>query len=166
MKMNKIAASLAFIALSVSSVAQANTIPMGTLTTGITVKTSMNVFGAFTDTFNFNVASTSDVTASIADLSQNMDFGYMILTVLKDNNLFMSLPYGASAGNNQSATMLNLAAGSYSAVVKGNAVGAAGGLYSVAMTAQPSAVPVPTAVWLLGSGLLGLVGIARRKEQA
>ena len=29
-----------------------------------------------------------------------------------------------------------------------------------------SAVPVPAAVWLLGSGLLGLVGVARRKMAA
>lgn len=28
----------------------------------------------------------------------------------------------------------------------------------------PSAVPVPAAVWLFGSGLLGLVGVARRKK--
>jgi hypothetical protein len=27
-------------------------------------------------------------------------------------------------------------------------------------------VPVPAAVWLFGSGLLGLVGIARRKKKA
>ena len=31
---------------------------------------------------------------------------------------------------------------------------------------EPAAVPVPAAVWLLGSGLLGLVGVARRKEAA
>jgi len=30
--------------------------------------------------------------------------------------------------------------------------------------AVPAAVPVPAAVWLFGSGLLGLVGIARRKN--
>jgi hypothetical protein len=29
-----------------------------------------------------------------------------------------------------------------------------------------SAVPVPAAVWLFGSGLLGLVGISRRKKSA
>ena len=29
-----------------------------------------------------------------------------------------------------------------------------------------SAVPVPAAVWLFGSGLIGLIGVARRKERA
>ena len=29
---------------------------------------------------------------------------------------------------------------------------------------QPGEVPVPAAVWLFGSGLLGLVGVARRKQ--
>lgn len=30
--------------------------------------------------------------------------------------------------------------------------------------AMPSAVPVPAAVWLFGSGLIGLAGVARRKK--
>ena len=33
------------------------------------------------------------------------------------------------------------------------------------MTPNTPAVPVPAAVWLFGSGLLGLVGVARRKKQ-
>ena len=35
-----------------------------------------------------------------------------------------------------------------------------------AITIEGSVVPVPAAVWLFGSGLLGLVGIARRKKAA
>ncbi len=39
--------------------------------------------------------------------------------------------------------------------------------FSANMTPTPDAViPVPAAVWLFGSGLLGLVGIARRKKKA
>ncbi|MHB8624346.1 MAG: VPLPA-CTERM sorting domain-containing protein [Sulfuricaulis sp.] len=34
------------------------------------------------------------------------------------------------------------------------------------MQASASPVPVPAAVWLFGSGLLGLVGVARRKKKA
>ena len=36
----------------------------------------------------------------------------------------------------------------------------------IAVAGPPAAVPVPPAVWLFGSGLLGLVGIARRKKAA
>lgn len=46
-----------------------------------------------------------------------------------------------------------------------NAIGVeVGGLATTLDTIEMSAVPVPAAVWLFGSGLLGLVGIARRKK--
>ncbi len=35
---------------------------------------------------------------------------------------------------------------------------------TVVATESIGAVPVPAAVWLFGSGLLGLVGVARRKK--
>ena len=37
---------------------------------------------------------------------------------------------------------------------------------NITMTTDVSAVPVPAAVWLFGSGLVGLVGVARRKKAA
>jgi hypothetical protein len=39
--------------------------------------------------------------------------------------------------------------------------------FNANLTGTPDTViPVPAAVWLFGSGLLGLVGIARRKKKA
>lgn len=42
------------------------------------------------------------------------------------------------------------------------AAGIGAGDYSLIIT--PSAIPIPAAVWLFGSGLLGLIGVARRKR--
>lgn len=56
--------------------------------------------------------------------------------------------------------------GNYSASVFGQGADVAGTYsldYSVGLNV--SAVPVPAAVWLFGSGFLGLVGIARRKRR-
>lgn len=39
-----------------------------------------------------------------------------------------------------------------------------GGQYSELFNIQVSAIPVPAAIWLFGSGLLGFIGIARRKK--
>lgn len=59
--------------------------------------------------------------------------------------------------------------GSSAGEVMGNRVGGIGIAQSESRTgniAFAEVVPVPAAVWLFGSGLLGLVGIARRKKSA
>jgi hypothetical protein len=47
--------------------------------------------------------------------------------------------------------------------VEGTATLTSSGLVLAGATTTPPAVPLPAAVWLLGSGLLGLTGVARRK---
>ena len=38
--------------------------------------------------------------------------------------------------------------------------------YVLNITTSPSAVPIPAAAWLMGSGLIGLASIGRRKKQS
>lgn len=57
-----------------------------------------------------------------------------------------------SLGSQFSAITNMLAAGTYTMNI------------SMSQTVNVSAVPVPAAAWLLGSGLIGLVGVARRKS--
>ena len=44
--------------------------------------------------------------------------------------------------------------------------GGTGGTWDYTWTFEVTTVPVPAAVWLFGSGLIGLVGLARRKANA
>lgn len=54
----------------------------------------------------------------------------------------------------------------YTATVPaGDPSGFGGVQYYLYLTGTVTAVPVPAAVWMFGSGLLGLVGIARRKKK-
>ena len=54
----------------------------------------------------------------------------------------------------------------YAAVVPaGDPSGLGGLVYALHLTGQVNAVPVPAAVWLFGSGLLGLMAAARRRKR-
>lgn len=44
--------------------------------------------------------------------------------------------------------------------------GSDSGIYAPMLSLEYSVVPVPAAVWFFGSGLLGLIGVARRKLRA
>lgn len=42
---------------------------------------------------------------------------------------------------------------------------ASSSIYTVGTITSMEVVPIPSSVWLFGSGILGLVGIARRKKE-
>lgn len=65
------------------------------------------------------------------------------------------------AASSVTYTFTNLATGHYSLFVGGDD-GAAGGRYTANMTL--TAVPIPAAVWLFGSAVMGLLGIGRRQR--
>jgi len=52
----------------------------------------------------------------------------------------------------------------YSATLPSNAANYGNVKYKLHLEGTISAVPVPAAVWLFGSGLIGLTGMARRKR--
>jgi len=165
MKHQKTLAAMSLIVgLVANSGTQASTYNLGLLTSTPTIQFVQITPGAFSDTFNFNIGTASDLAASAS--VHSLDFGS--LSVLQISGLSMSIfgPSGQISGPTApaiSVTNFNLSTGSYYAQISGNATGLFGGSYSVAMVASP--VPIPAAVWLLGSGLIGLVGVSRRKKQ-
>jgi hypothetical protein len=66
---------------------------------------------------------------------------------------------GNATKNGASFATLGFALGSYVSTLTN-------GSFTDTVTVNVSAVPIPAAAWLFGSGLLGLVGIARRKKAA
>jgi hypothetical protein len=48
--------------------------------------------------------------------------------------------------------------------VQGNVVSCCNFAWAVRTGDVPAVVPVPAAVWLFGSGLLGLIGMAKRNK--
>jgi hypothetical protein len=65
--------------------------------------------------------------------------------------------YYITGGGSTGAKVLSTVEGTATLTANGLVLAGVGG------TTPPPAVPLPAAVWLLGSGLLGLTGVARRK---
>jgi hypothetical protein len=171
MKINKIAGALAFLATTVlSSTASAAiyniTTPVDQLLNPY-VNFAMTPVGTFSDIYNFTISSTSSGAASATNHqltfgpSKILDIAGLNMSIIYEGTTLLS-----NSGSGVSVFSANVLPGSYRAIVTGTSTGTSGGAYMMSMIATPAAVPVPAAVWLLGSGLIGLVAVGRRKEQA
>lgn len=172
MNINKIAGALAFFAATtLSSTASA---AIYTVTTPVDqlpipyVNFATAPVGSFSDIWNFTISSTSYGAASATN--HQLTFGPV--QVLNISGLNMNIYYEegstplSSSGSGVSVFNTNVLPGSYQAVITGTSTGISGGAYIMSMAAIPAPVPVPAAAWLLGSGLIGLVAVGRRKEPA
>lgn len=93
--------------------------------------------------FNYNAISNID-TMQVWDTTYNLDSSISLSSTDVISDFY---PAGSGAPGHPS--------------ISGATIGFT---YNYDLLLTPTAVPVPAAVWLFGSGLLGLVGIARRKK--
>ncbi|HSH28862.1 MAG TPA: VPLPA-CTERM sorting domain-containing protein [Thiohalobacter sp.] len=132
-----------------------------------------NPWGFFGNTGMHQTTSAASVLSASGN-SATVDFSGWNVTW----NGIASIPMGSGAwaGNPEGVATITCGvdcgdgdsyALDYSATVPlGDPSGFGGVAYAVHLEGSVSAVPVPAAVWLFGSGLVGLVGVARRRKAA
>jgi hypothetical protein len=123
-------------------------------------------------TFTFSPASGLFLNTVTFDLGTNQLFN--MTSTVSSQISFFGAPIFENNGDSQvvppSATHLNVPLPNLGLIadyhIHPQGLNAGGGSYSIAMWGTPAAVPVPAAIYLFGSGLIGLVGLARRKMKA
>lgn len=182
MNINKIAGALALISsiAMTNGVAQASTTSYAEFDLGVLTSEGnpselipVALDDSFTHKFLFSIENLSEISASVTN-NHLLNTGATKITFtwkkeIPDLNMSLFNAGNVQIGNTTTSgvnAVELLSSGSYYALVKGNAIGRFGGAYSISIAAEPAIVPVPAAAWLLGSGLIGMVAVARRKEQA
>lgn len=155
--------------------ASAQTIDVGLVSVdGPSTFTGVLPIGAFIDTITFQLPDNGGSAYSIVNVpltlfgtTFDLLFSSIALFSNSDGVLFNSddeLLTSASFGD---TTAIDLdfggtPAGHYYLTIAGVATGSAGGIYAGAIDVAP--IPVPPAVWMLGSALVGLATVGRRKQ--
>lgn len=145
----------------------------GGLTAGDTITADLvlditGYTGIGSETFNFTGSNTIDVTAGLFSFDESMDSALTASVSFYDGVIF-DLNLGALFGVNgapEDFTSYGLNVLADRSVTVGAGGKAITTQYQFVAAWQPAAltpVPVPAALWLFGSGLIGLAGMARRK---
>lgn len=164
MSILKLIVSGVLLTASMASVASTN---LGTIdpTDGASFNSANGLTGAFANEYDFNLTGGNynfllTVTNSIA----NHKVGISNFNATLDGNAFGNTLYNIPLSSTSKLNFLygenvNLSSGHHELVISG--IGSKsnyGGSISI------SSVPVPAAVWLMGSALVGLVSFGKRKK--
>lgn len=144
------------------------------VTDGQTPTISAGVVSSFNSNVSSEIASwtTASNTATIADTTGTATYSVQSGT-LGDGDILAGQNFGGSIGS--ALNFYNVTTSSTRGApdtISAYSNGTGDGFWFLSSTGElsydipTSAVPLPAAVWLLGSGLLGLAGIGRRRSAA
>jgi len=115
--------------------------------------------GYFADLWTLSVGQ-NDI-ASIVFNNLNLSTSLLTPAGLNTVDFLKISPFNVTPGENFGLT--DLGYGTYHFLISGTTSGLNGGLYAVGTAV--AAVPLPAAVWLFGSALLGFLSISKRRHQ-
>ena len=131
---------------------------LGTGAATASISSTMPFFGSMWTAHNITMQMTGPTTAA----------GAMMFDWGATTNIAVTVDFGVTMNGNGTIDFITLDGPSADGIA-GNPMdnGPFPGFNAAFLgTATPQAVPVPAAVWLFGSGLVGLAGVARRRKAA
>lgn len=114
----------------------------------------------FSFTWNLNLTSAPKLILGIANTGSLSSFNF----VFKHSG--GSTVYSTTSTGVSPTLLSGLTDGLYKVIVSGRTSTGTAGNNTTSFTYSVPSVPVPAAVWLFGSALMGLVGVSRRKAKS